>query len=102
MCLIQYQIEKGNLLELLDFIPKLLIANDYNIIILCPLDYFSFLLCRPFINCDAYPIKVFPDFIPPVIRDRSGTYYEIKGLRLSFGEILASEKTFIKNDTEGL
>jgi hypothetical protein len=102
MCLVQYQIEKWNLLELFDLIPKLFITNDYNIIILCPLDYFSFLLCRPFINCDTYPIKVFPDFIPPVICDRSGTYYEIKGLRLSFGQILASEKTFIKHDTESL
>jgi hypothetical protein len=85
MCLIQYQIEKGDLLELLDFIPKLFITNDYNIIILCPLNNLSFLLSRPLINCNAYPIKVFPDFIPPVICDRSGTYYEIKGLRLSFG-----------------
>jgi hypothetical protein len=85
MCLIQYQIEKGKLLELLDFVPKFFITNDYDIVILCPLDDLGFLLGRTLINGDSDPIKILSDFIPPVICDRSGTYNQIQGLRLALG-----------------
>ena len=70
MSLVQYQVEKWYLLELLDFIPEFLIADDNNIVVIGgSLDYFGFFLRRSFIYSDTDAIEIFSDFVPPIISD---------------------------------
>ncbi len=90
------------MLELLDFVSEFFVTNDDDIKVLGTLDDLSFLLSRSFINGDSNSIEVLLDFVPPVVCNRSGTYYEIQRFRLYFRNILTSQVTFIQHNAESL